>query len=532
MTLTSIAQSKIFQLLSDRKVAQRILEGCILLTLVVTTIGQRSMVASQRRIMPAGDVFNFQSIARNIRHWQYPSQEKRLPGFPLVLLVGMELGFDPTLTGITISIVSSGATVGLLYLLGRRFKFPALPLALCLLLCSISPLLTINGVRPLSDSFFLFLVILSVYLTTIVRPTKKSALLTGFVLMYLAFTRYEGIPTAGMLLLLLWIRIPWRLVLLAALPLVVAGLLWLPVAKKIHGSLQNFGYFRDAQEIASIEKVPREYRHIVESSGFGRAWQIQDLWAEDKQAQADAHDLLYNPTWWLSVLGSFGVLWLIFFVRKQALPLLIEFAFYPILPAWWFTYSRYVAPMSAFYLFAVAAGVTGIWVIARYIVKPFGWPGRFIAAVVLCALLVKIMLGVIPGMQKEALARGLENNGNGYSLYMALQSLRKTDDKVAVSFDYLMAYMMFGMASYPKDGLNEGRGIYLSAKPEASPEELAQYIHEQGAEVLVDNGEKEIKALVEYLQEHNNIARTQSFTWPRQDKNIDTTYLHYLHWQQ
>lgn len=512
---------------------QRLLEGCILLTLITVTIGERSLFASQRHIMPAGDVFNFQSIARNIRHFDYPIREKRLPGFPLALLVGMELGFDPTHTGIAISILSSAATTAILYLLGRRFGFPPLPLALCLLLTSIAPLLTINGIRPLSDSFFLFLIVLSVYMATIIRPTRTSALLTGVVLTLLAFTRYEGIPTAFLLLALLRFRVPWRYVFLAATPLLIAILLWLPVAKKVHGSIREFGYFRDAEEIADVSKVPREYVHILKSAGFGRAWQILDLNnTEDKQARLDAQALIYNPTWWLSLLGNFGIIWLIVSVRKKALPLLVAFAFYPILPAWWFLYSRYVAPMSAFYWLATAAGAAGMWVIVRWLLKRAPAPVHLVAALILTVMLIRAVIGVMPGMVKEAHARALENNGNGYSLYQALMSLRKTDEHVAVSFDYLMAYMMFGMARDPKDGLNAGRGIYLSAKPEASPPEMAAYLKQQRAEILIDNGEKEVKPVVEYLKKQNLISATKVFAWPRQDGDIDKTYLHYLRWPE
>src|SRR5688572_22832839 len=103
----------------DPRVVRAVMEACILLTLFTVTVGERTIVAYERRIMPAGDVFNFQSIARNIRHFQYPIREKRLPGFAVPLLAGMELGFDPTQVGIAISILSSAGTTVVLYLLGR-----------------------------------------------------------------------------------------------------------------------------------------------------------------------------------------------------------------------------------------------------------------------------------------------------------------------------------------------------------------------------------------------------------------------------
>lgn len=517
-----------FRSLTTPKITFIILEACIILSLVAAVAGERTVIAVQRKIMPAGDVFNFQSIARNIRHFDYPMREKRLPGFPLALLIGMELGFDPTQTGIAISIMASAATTVILYLLGRHFKWPMFPLAAVLMLTSVAPLLTINGVRPLSDSYFLFLIVLSVYLTTVAKPTRAWAIGTGLALALMVFTRYEGGPTAILLLLLLRFRMPWKLVALACLPLAIGTLLWLPVLKHINGSLSEFGYAKDAAQLASFETLPADYMRIVESSGFGKAWTISDLWSEDQQISLEAQQLFYSPEWWISVLGSFGFIWIIVSLRKAAAPLLVAFILYPILPAWWFTYSRYVAPMSAFYFFCVAAGVVGVWKITEYLLKKMPFSVRAGTAVILGIFLVRAILDVAPIYYKEARAKGLENNGRGYALYTALQSLRHRPERVAVSFDYLMAYMMFGTVDSPKDGLNMGRGIYLSAKPEASAEELAAYLKEKDAQILVDSGEKEVQPLITYLKNTKAIERTEEFTWPRQDKEIDTAYLHYL----
>lgn len=515
-------------MLTRPRVMYILLEACIILSLVGAVAGERTIIASQRRIMPAGDVFNFQSIARNIRYFDYPIHEKRLPGYPLTLLIGTELGFDPTLTGIAVSIMASAGTTVVLYLLGRYFKWPRLPLAAVLLLTSVAPQLTINGVRPLADSYFLFLIVLSVYMVTAARATKAWAIWTGLIIALMVFTRYEGGPTAILLLLLLRFKMPWRLVGIASLPLLIAGVVWLPVWRHVNGSLSEFGYAKDAKQNASIETLPADYMKIVDSSGFGKAWTIADLWSNDKQVRTEAGLLFSAPEWWLSVLASFGFIWIIISLRKKAAPLLVAFILYPVLPAWWFTYSRYVAPMTAFYYFCMAAGVVGVWQIVLWILKRAGNPIKVATAVLLGFLLIRAVFDVSPILYKEAVAKGLENNGVGYSLYTALQSLRYTPDRVAVSFDYLMATMMFGSVDSPKGGLNEGRGVYLSSKPDATPAQLAQYLHDKKTNILIDNGEKEVAPVVAYLKDHDGIDHIQTFTWPRQDKKIDTTYLYYL----
>lgn len=517
-----------FRTLTRPQITYIILEACIILSLGAAVVGERSIIAAQRKIMPAGDVFNFQSIARNIRHFDYPLHEKRLPGFPLTLLIGTEMGFDPTITGVVVSILASAGITVVLYLLGRHFRWPRFPLAVVLLLTSVAPLLTINGIRPLADSYFLFWIVLSVYMVTAARATKVWAIWTGIVLMLMVFTRYEGGPTAVLLLLLLRFKMSWRLVGLAALPLIIAGILWAPVLKYVNGSLNEFGYAQDAKANASIATLPSDYMKIVESSGFGKAWTITDLWSDDKQIKEEATSLFVAPEWWLSVLASFGFFWIIFSLKKESAPLVVAFILYPVIPAWWFTYSRYVAPMSAFYFFCMAAGVVGVWQITMWLLRRTDSSLKIASTVLLSFFLIYAVIDVAPVFYKEAVAKGLENNGRGYSLYVALQSLRNRPERVAISFDYLMASMMFGNVDSPKDALNTGRGVYLSSRQNATPAEMAAYLKEKQVDIIVDNGEKEVISVVSYLKARNEIDHTETYLWPRQDKEIDTTHLHYL----
>lgn len=516
--------------LRQPKVARMILEGCVLLTLIVTVVGERALIASQRRIMPAGDVFNFQSIARHIPNFSYPIQEKRLPGFPLAILLGTTLGFDATQTGIALSIIASAGTTIVLYLLGRHFGWPILPLALCLMLTAVAPLLVVNGVRPLADSYFMFFIVLSVYLTTVARPTWRWALAVGLVLMWMVFTRYEGGPTAVILLLLLRFRMSWKLVGIAALPLLIAGLLWIPVAIHVHGSLSEFGYTKDAQQNASIATLPADYMRLVAGAGFGRAWMISDMFSDDEQLQKEAKEQFHSLGWWLSALATFGLIWLVVALPKQAAPVVITFFLYPVLPAWWFTYSRYAAPISAFYFFAMAAGAVGVWTIVKWFFKKSNVVLRFGIEGVLVVLLMMAVLEVAPIFHREAMGRSLENNGKGYALYQVVKSLQTGRERVAVSADYLMAYMALGSVDSEPDGLNAGRGLYLSNKPEASTEELAEYIKTKKIDRLIDAGEKEVVPLVTYLHKHGVITKTDTFEWPLRDGSMDTASIHHLAW--
>ncbi len=514
--------------------AVRVLEACLMLSLVTVTLGERSWIAVQRRLMPAGDVFNFQSIARNIRHGQYPMQEKRLPGYPLALLIGMELGADPTTTGVAISVLSSGATTLVLYLLGRAYGFSKVPLALVLLLTSVSPLLTVNGVRPLADSFFIFLMVLGIFLVTIAKPRHLQAFVTGIALTLLAFTRYEGAGLAILLLVLLRLRIPWRLVALAASPLIVAAILWIPVAKHIHGSLREFAYFREAREsdVGKIGKIPHEYQRIIESAGWGEIRAARGIFSQQKEERTAARTHLRSWSWVLSALGAIGILWMILRVRWRALPFFGSLLLYPIFPAWWFVYSRYVAPVTALYLFSVAAGASACWALCRYFLR--GTPAlvRGIAYVGLTTALTALILGAAPKMFAEAKARAFERNGSGYAQYAALKSLANRPERVAVAADSLMATTLLGTVTAPADALNAGRGIYLSKKPEASSEELADDLREYHVEILVDTGEKNVEDLVTILRQRGVIRDTVHFQARQSDGTDDTARLHVLDWLQ
>jgi hypothetical protein len=268
---------------------------------------------------------------------------------------------------------------------------------------------------------------------------------------------------------------------------------------------------------------------MVKAAGWGDAENLLHLWDIDKTRRLEARENAHSWSTFLSVLGLLGFVFLIAVSRRASLPVLLTFAVYPIFPAWWFTYSRYVAPIEAMYFLSLGAGASLLWLVVGRLFhrRP---PARLLAYVLLTILLIKAVLGAAPGMFSAARGRGFENNGHGYALFLALQSLKDRTERVAVSFDYLMAYMMLGTVNGQKDALNEARGIYLSAWPNASSEELAAHLQEKNAGILVDVNEEVLQGLVRHLRARGVITRTESFTFPRQDGETDTAALHYLDW--
>ncbi|TSC63275.1 MAG: hypothetical protein G01um1014106_533, partial [Parcubacteria group bacterium Gr01-1014_106] len=223
----------------------RAVEALILLALVSFALGERTYIAVQRNVSEPGDTYNFLFMSQAYSQGRIPQGEKRLPLYPLLILVGWKgLGIDPLVTAKAISIIAGAGTTGLLYLLGRRFGIRPLPLALFLLLQTLVPISNETGIRPLSDSLFLFLVVACTYAVTVVGPSPRSTLLAGGLIGLLMLTRFESMVLAPVFIGLLFLRLSWRYVFVAAIPVIALYVAWVPYALYVHGSIGG-GYFTE-----------------------------------------------------------------------------------------------------------------------------------------------------------------------------------------------------------------------------------------------------------------------------------------------
>lgn len=518
--------------------ARVVLELVVIVALFTTTVGERTWIAVQREIMPAGDTFNFQSIAMHLRQGTFPQGERRLPGYAFAMLLGMELGMNPVVSGIVVSILCAGGTIVLLYLIGRRIGIPKLPLATILLLTSLAPLLSANDIRPLSDSFFLFLVLLSIYAVMRARPSLGSALGVGALLAALTLTRYEGPLLAIPLLLALRLRVPWKHVVIATSVPFVAGLLWLPVMRySAGGSFSNFAYFQEAKADDrgnSPAQIAHEYGRILKEAGWGNAWNtVHHLTAGTPEARQELREQFSSSGWQLSVLGILGVLWLLFAGRKNAVPLVVSFLFYPLLPAWWFVYGRYIAPITAVYMLTVAAGAGCLWLLLRRITGR----SKILRGIALTGLTVLLLMTIFAEARplfNSTLARAFDNNGAGVAFYQAIRAAEKEDATIVgmATSDSIFPYLTFGTIERPKDGINVRRGVYLSDRPTASTEELFSYFTEHRVSIIVDSGEASLVPLLELLRARNILTSTEPFESHLPDGTVEHAALHRLSWTE
>jgi hypothetical protein len=249
----------------------------------------------------------------------------------------------------------------------------------------------------------------------------------------------------------------------------------------------------------------------------------KDLTPDDRHRFASANA-------WTSVFGSLGILFLIFRERKRALPLLVAFAAYPVLPAYWFVYSRYVAPISALFFLSVGVGASALWIASRRLLRSAPLAVRGIAFSLLTGLFAWMVLSQAPALMRAAQIKAFENTGRGYALYQALQYLRYREERVVVASDYPMAYMMLGHVEQPKDGVNAGRGVYLTAFANASLEDTIQHLKKWDMQVVVDDNEEAVEELLQALRDGGYIRETKTFRSRHQNGDIEETHVHTLDW--
>lgn len=519
-------------------------EALVVVTLFTVTVGERAHLASQRNIMEAGDTFNFLSLAQAYSQGRLVKGEKRLPLYPLTIMVPWKgFGIDPMGTATGISVLAGGGTMVLLYLLGRRMKILPLPLALFLLLWVLEPVTNSVGIRPLSDALFLFLVVAATYAVTVAAAWSiRSALRAGGIIALLMLTRFESMVLAPVLVLLLRLRVSWRRVLLAALPALALYAAWVPYALYIHGTIGG-GYFTEfsAKEGAvggKLEDVPAKLRKISGGVGWLRPWDNADYVLENPSPERSAlARILSSGSWWVGVLALLGVPWLILTARRTAVPFLAVFFAFSGLYAMWVVYGRFVAPgVPAFYLSA-AAGASALFSVGGKLFRPKAL--QLAAAGGLTLFLLWVVREEAPGLMKVTTARVFDNEGSGYSLVLAIRDLVRREGRVAFNHD-LMAIIYLGIIGEPLappqravmlgEAAEVEKGKTLADQTVAHVEKL----RELDIRYLVERGEPRMLRVLDALKKRDVVVGTEEIRFPKghppTQGEFDTTRIHTLTW--
>lgn len=172
-----------------------------LLLIGAVTVGARLNISPHLRGVSGGDAYNYLSITKQITEIKNPfSIDKRLPGWPLLLVPAFVTEIDDIWWMRWLSIMSAGGAVMLLAVLLRRWRLPWSVQVAAPMLMSWQKDFFVTSLRPEPYMFYTMLVVLAVLLFSYIeRPRAQIGL--GLVLGYAAMTRQEGLLLAVVIFL-------------------------------------------------------------------------------------------------------------------------------------------------------------------------------------------------------------------------------------------------------------------------------------------------------------------------------------------
>lgn len=338
---------------------------------------------------PFGDVFNFVRIAQELAHGNYPVDEKRMPFYPLLILLvhSVSRGLRWETAAIGIAITSSLVVLLLLYALGRTLRVRKTALLVILLLVSSFPPFLSYAIRGYADTTFLALV-LGALLTALRTRSARGGALTGVLLGLTILTRTEGALVAaalGIALLVRWRSTP-RVVLAALIAGVLTVLPYVGLAGSTGRSLLPTVYLEEARidsvyGAASLTELGERLSRLWTRLGLFEAWRtpiaiLRTLRTDVYGLPRQLSDLLREPRSATALLVIPGFLFLLVRRRiRDVLLVVLPFAVLSLAIAWYATYGRYDALVYPLMAFLAGVGVhAGTAVLRRATVGgPWGW---------------------------------------------------------------------------------------------------------------------------------------------------------------
>lgn len=511
----------------------------VVILLILATLSIRVPIAAERQIMPAGDAFNYQHITSHILRFDYPHQEKRLPFYPILLIPSRFTAMDFIDASVATSVLMGALTVGALYLLGRQLQLHRVALLLLLGLSIFDPLLTVNSVRPFGDSTFVFTVILFLFLVTrILRassPPPPSALLgLGVAATCMMFTRYEGFLIAALVYPLLWFRLPWKNIAVAAAIPFAISLAWIPAYLHIHGSLLGLSYLSDASGtgFGEVSGITGNLIRMLNGSRFLGVFSLpaHEL-TEDSPAET-VQRIVTEPSWWFSLFALLGAVWIVIRNRWAGLAILLAGTGYAFLLSWWWVYSRYVAPLSALFYLLAAAGLSSL-------LTAIDRRGKWLPTIAVIIVLLAVSAGVFTESKtslRTALNNAWENNNKGLALFSAMKFAAQTKESTLYwSDEHAFATLYLGYADKPHTFTNAAQGVYASRLASLSLEELYDYLSDHHVRNFIYAQEKyddRLEPLRNLLQQRGRIEKTILYSSSDlATGTVETTPVYQLDWQ-
>lgn len=354
-------------------------------------LGMRLKLLQWWNPFPFGDVFNFVQIARSMMTLSYPVDEKRLPFYPLLILVTHTSlpGTSWESSAIGVAIAMSLLALALFYAIGRTLGITKAPLvAGVLVLAPFQPFLAYS-IRGYADTTFVAL-LLAAILAALHLPKRWSVWTLGPILGLLCLTRYEGVAAAAVLLLVSFFRLrtfrPRGLVVFLFV-LTLLPYAWL--ASRSGRSILPTAYLRQAAAeeggygATSLREVWVNTGEVWKRLGLSALWRTPKWFIGEVRDDAlGSHksitDFLSGSRSAVSVLAIPGIAYLLLRRRfRDVLTVALPFFAVSLPIAWWSPLLRYDAFLFPLMVLAAAAGLHAFLRVLARATHDGGW-GRVV----------------------------------------------------------------------------------------------------------------------------------------------------------
>lgn len=528
-----------------------------LLVVLAVALVARLIYLRWFKVFPPGDVFNFINIALGFPEGTYPPNERRLPFYPLLILLARAVA-DWEQAALTVAIVASLAALVALYALGRTLGLSKTALTALLLAFQTHPQVLI-ATRGYADTT-LFALLPAALLALLRTRTWKGAVVTGALCGAMALTRYEGLA-AALVLLSLWFLLPRgapsersgvfpakstpalgggesrgldghlrglvhrygyprRHALIGALAFVLSLVPYLLLSAANDRPAFGAGYIAEAQGRTGYGAGnAREFWDselaIWKRTGLFGAWNIPIAIAREigEDPLATPRILtarLVEPGEPIALLALLGVPFLLRRGRWRGLLFLLGMTLAASVPPAWFNpLPRYDITVLPLTLLLAASGVTALQQLLERGTRVDGRAGsvvRWCAGITLFIVTTGLWMVTYA---EDVRNRQTKHNGRDYAYYQAIHAARALPGNIGFDRDPDIVRLYFG-----------DRAVIFRGPPAGeSPENAAARLREQGVRYLVLPNPATLERFGPLLA-HPDVMIHKAFVWIQGNNDI------------
>lgn len=474
----------------------------------------RSLLARNYMRLEAGDTFNFLYASDSLYSWTYPEMEKRPPLYPFLIALVRFFHEDQLEVAQYVVVVSGVIAIICLYLIGRHFKISRLALFSTLSLAIFDPLLSLYGVRPLSQGVFFAVLTITVLLVLKVTPSWRRITLLGLSLTALALTRQEGIIVAAALWGSLFIRISPKYVFRTLLISILALSPWLTVVTRTTGSPFRFpGSAEYVQEFTDGERGTTDPRVVlagiaeISRDTWDTAWRSPIL-SLDAQVRKQDISNASIAAFSMGLLAVLGLFWMLIRHPRDMVVMFGAFALVVLIAAWYRASGKYASPFISTWYLCAAAGLTAV---ARLVanIRQLAHM-QFISAILIYFGAGVLLLGnLAPALAQQSTGYVLAENGNRWAEVKTTRYAQTLNANILIPKFGLMSRSYLGRGGKSAEGL--GRAFLPEEIEDLSLSEQVRYLDTYHISYVVEGNEPRFVSLIDYLKIHNRLVHNRLF---------------------